>query len=115
MADPVADLDVGYMVRVRDTHGRCAQPPCVYTHAQESSSTHVKDYVARAMSECGGLWKHKKTQHALYNKVGWRDSVAAGFPLWGKRPEFPMGEILTGTTKCASTNTRIFRWRMFMA
>ena len=58
------------------------------------------------MSEFGGLWKHEeKTQYALYLliRVGYRDSVAAGFP-WGKRPEFPMGYIPVGTTKCTRYN-----------
>ena len=29
---------------------------------------HVKDPVS--MSECGELWKHEKTKHALYNQSG---------------------------------------------
>ena len=55
------------------------------------------------MSEFGGLWKREKTQHApqhaLYNQLGLGSvTVAAGFP-WGKRPEFPMGNIFHWDSK----------------
>ena len=43
------------------------------------------------MSEFGGLRKHKKTQHALYNELGLGSTtVAAGFPWGGKK--FPLGQ-----------------------
>ena len=49
------------------------------------------------MSQFGGLWKHEKTQHALYNELGLGCATLLQLAFLGK---FPMGEIPIGTTKC---------------
>ena len=42
--------------------------------------------------------------------MGKRDSDAAGFH-WEKRPEFPMGEIPIGTTKCQKPHILIITFK----
>ena len=62
------------------------------------------------MSEFGGVWKHEKTQHALFNYLGLGSATLLQLAfLWGKRPEFPMGEIPIGTTKCTKYKYKIDR------
>ena len=62
----------------------CPTPGCIITHKNDHIRTLTMLW---SMSEFEGLWKHKKTQHALYNWVAWLS--AAGFP-WGKRTYFPV-------------------------
>ena len=86
---------------------RCARPPCAYIRTHKN--VHVRTLkIPQSTSEFGGLWKHEKIQHAFeLVRVGYRDSVAVGFP--GKKREIPMG-----TTKCTkykqnNQNTRSTR------
>ena len=50
------------------------------------------------MSEFGGLWKHKKTQHALYNSLGLGSVTLLQVAVLGESNQnfqwekFPLGE-----------------------
>ena len=45
------------------------------------------------MSEFGGLWKHEKTQHALYNQLGLGSTTLLPLPFLGESdPKFPLGQ-----------------------
>ena len=70
-------------------------PPRVCTRTHKTKSrTHVKDPVV-ILSELGGLRKHEKTQHALYNYLGLGVATLLQLALLGEsRPEFPMGDFL---------------------
>ena len=50
---------------------------------------HVKDPVV-SMSAFGGLWKHEKTQHALYNELGLGSMTMLQLAFLGESdPNFP--------------------------
>ena len=58
------------------------------------------------MSEFGGLRKHEKTQHALYNELGLDSATLLRLAfLVEKRSEFPTGKFPLGQQKCTNTNT----------